>query len=123
MLDDWRRERRIRKVLVGIKRQRVAVKKGELWALERALPRNNEVEADIGTCLIRGWIEPLRENMPTGPLLVDGEVPREPYFNDVQTFYRMTDSGWAALNRAHEWTVFAAIVGAAGFGAAIATLL
>jgi len=62
----WKRECRIRKVLTGLARQRVAVvlQMGGVWVIEKALKRDDNAEAALATCLMRGWVEPLHENMP-----------------------------------------------------------
>jgi hypothetical protein len=121
MVADWRRERAIRKALRGVARQRVAVyhQATDIWVIERALQRDSEVEADLATCLMRGWIEPLRENMPTGDLTPGGRLPSGPMYNRVETHYRLTDGGWAALNRAHAWTLVGVLIGVASLAATV----
>ena len=112
MFDDWKRERQIRRVLSGLARQRVALvlQPSRLWVIEKALQRNDDVEALLMTCLIRGWIEPLQENMPTGSLTDDLKLPTGPMFTRQETLFRLTEGGWAALNRAHAWTAAGVLV-------------
>jgi hypothetical protein len=119
MLDTWKRERQIRKVLRGIARQRVALffKESDTWVIECALQRNDRVEADLATCLMRGWVEATHKNMPTGDLTPDGRLPSGQMFDRVETHYRLTEGGWAALNRAHAW----ALVGVLLAGASLVT--
>lgn len=107
MFDGWRRERKIRKVLAGIARQRVALvlQPHNTWVLEHALKRNDDVEAALATCLMRGWVEALHENMPVGDLDARGLPSSQQPFTRTETTYRLTEGGWAALNRAHIWTV------------------
>ena len=112
------RERQIRKVLSGLARQRVALvlQPGRVWVIEQALQRNEDVEAALMTCLMRGWIEPLQENMPTAELDIANIAAGPPPFTRSETLYRLTEGGWNALNRAHAWT-------AAGVVLALAALI
>lgn len=112
MFDDWKRETEIRRVLSGLARQRVALvlQPHRVWVIEKALQRNDDVEALLMTCLIRGWIEPLQEDMPTGNLTDDMKLPAGPMFTRHETLFRLTEGGWAALNRAHAWTAAGVLV-------------
>lgn len=118
MFDNWKRERQIRSVLSRLARQRVALvlQPHRVWVMEKALQRNDDVEALLMTCLIRGWIEPLQENIFSGSLTDDLKLPPGPMFTRQETLYRLTEGGWAALNRAHAWT-------AAGVVLALVTLI
>lgn len=111
----WNRERRIRKVLAGLARQRVALilQPHRVWVIELALTRTNEVEADLMTCLMRGWIEPLQENMPMGDLDLTNLGAGPPPFSRTETLYRLTEGGWNALNRMHAWTAAGVLVAVA----------
>ena len=113
MIAGFVRERHIRKVLRGIARQRVAtvLQPGNVWVVERAFKRTSEIDAALATCMMRGWVEPLAENVPTGDLNESGELDRPNPFARVETQYRLTDGGWAALNRAHAWAVVGALAG------------
>lgn len=121
MLGGWKRERKVRRVLRGLARQRVALvlQPGNVWVIECALEHDDDVEAQLRTCLMRGWVEVLQEDMPVGKLTATFELPSGPLFTDRNHLYRLTDSGWAALNRAHAWTLvntlFAAAALVAGF--------
>lgn len=124
-LTGWRRERRIRKVLAGLARQRVAIvlQPGRVPVIELALQRTDEVEADLWTCLLRGWIEPLHEDMPMGDLDLNNLAAGPPPFNRTETVYRLTEGGWAALNRAHAWTAAGVLIAVVAliFSIAVAT--
>jgi hypothetical protein len=102
----FKRERQIRKVLSGLARQRVAIvlQPAGVWVIEQALQRDDDVEAALMTCFMRGWLEPLQENMPTAELDVAKLVAGPPPFARTETLYRLTEGGWNALNRAHAWT-------------------
>jgi hypothetical protein len=93
MLTGWKRERRIRKVPSGLARQRVAMvaPPNNIWIIEQALKRGEHTEADLATCLMRGWVEPLHEDMPWGELDVDNLPRKWPAFTGTQTVYRLTE--------------------------------
>ncbi|HEY4548184.1 MAG TPA: hypothetical protein VIG90_17395 [Pedomonas sp.] len=118
MFDEWKRERRIRKVLAGLARQRVALilQPQGIWVIERALIRDQDTEAALMTCHMRGWVEQLHDSVPTGDLTLDMKLPSGPMFTRTQAIFRLTEGGWSALNRAHAWTV-------AGIMAAVLSLI
>jgi hypothetical protein len=107
MFDGWSRERKVRRVLRGLSRQHVAMflQPGNLWVIEKALPRTDQNEAALRTCLMRGWIEALHENMPTGDIEAFLANPNAQMFTRSETIFRLTEGGWAALNRAHAWAL------------------
>lgn len=107
MFDDWRRERQVRQVLRGIARQRVALvtQPGNLWVIERALQRNDDVEAALATCVMRGWVETLFDDLPTNTLTSDGRIRPGPLFTRTENHFKLTEGGWAVINRAHLWTM------------------
>lgn len=76
MFEGWKRERQVRRVLQGIARQRVALvaQPGNVWVIERALQRDDDTEAAFATCVMRGWVEPLFEDLPTNDLSPDGSI-------------------------------------------------
>lgn len=113
MINEWKRERQIRKVLGGLARQRVALilQPQGVWVIERALTRDDDTEAALMTCHMRGWVEPLHDSMPTGDLTSDMKLPPGPMFTRTETIFRLTEGGWSALNRAHAWTVAGIVIG------------
>ncbi|MFT3967841.1 MAG: hypothetical protein QM690_18375 [Sphingobium sp.] len=122
MFVGWKRERRIRKVLAGLARQRVAIvmQPGGVWVIENALQRDDGVEAALMTCLMRGWVEPLHEDMPMGDLAPNNLPSPPPPFTRTETIYRLTEGGWAALNRAHAWTLAGVLIAVLSLVATIA---
>ncbi|MHA6769546.1 hypothetical protein [Sphingobium ummariense] len=100
-------------MLSGLARQRVAIvmQPGGVWVIENALQRSDAVEAAMMTCLMRGWAEPLHEDMPMGDLDPNNLPSSLPPFTRTETIYRLTEGGWAALNRAHAWTLAGVIIG------------
>jgi hypothetical protein len=104
MIENLKREIHVRRVLRRIARQRVALilKPGNIWVIENALTTNDNSEAEVATCLMRGWIEILEKSIRSGQLTKDGKLPDKPIaelFNATQNIYRITDSGWLVINR------------------------
>ncbi len=116
MFTNWKRERNVRKVLGGLARQRVAIvlQPGNVWIVENALQRDENAEASLATCLMRGWVEPLHEDMPVGDLDPNNLSLPLPPFTRRETSLRLTEGGWAALNRAHAWTVVGIVIAVVG---------
>lgn len=94
------REFRIRRTLRRLAKQRVALilKPGNIWVVERALTPDDNEEADLQTCIMRGWIEILHDAVPSKRMpdqdsnfSLQGAVPAP--------IYKLTDGGWAVLNR------------------------
>jgi hypothetical protein len=56
--------------------------------------------------------------VPKGQLTDDGELPSGPLFNNHGPIYRLTDSGWAAIQRAHMWVVVGVVLTLASLFAA-----
>lgn len=118
MLTNFRRERFIRQVLRHVARQRVAMKlePGNVWVVERALPRDDDTEAALATCLLRGWIDHFQD-LPTGDLSNLGKPDRMLY-DSVKSHYRLTESGWSVINNAQAWIRMGVLIGVLGLGAA-----
>lgn len=122
MFDEWKRERQIRKVLAGLARQRVALilQPQGVWVIERALVGDEDTEAALMTCHMRGWVEPLHDSMPAGDLTPDMKLPAGPMFTRTQAVFRLTEGGWSALNRVHAWTVAGIVIAVLSLTATIA---
>ncbi len=69
---------------------------------------------------MRGWIEPLEGAVPHGELAPDGRLPAGELFKARKPVYRLTEAGWAALNRTHGWLLATFYVSSA---ALLATIL
>lgn len=100
-------ERRILKLLRALARQRVAlVLPGNLLVIEEAAAtHSDEALAALATCRMRGWVDVLHDAVPTGQLEPDGSLPKGMPFTSIAPVYRLTDSGWAAINRSHSWAM------------------
>jgi hypothetical protein len=122
-LVDLKREWRIRWVLRRLAKQRVGfvVQPGNVWVVEKAVEDNEETDAALKTCYMRGWVEPLANSVPKGKLKEDGSLPDGALFESSGPIWKLTDSGWAAINRAHEWTLVGILIGAVGVIVALST--
>lgn len=123
LVDDLRRERKVRKVLRQLARQRVALvlQPGNIWVIEKAVDDDDEADAALKTCLMRGWVDALENSVPKGKLNRDGSLPEGSLADSEGPLWKLTDSGWAAINRAHEWKLIGVLIGAIGVLAALST--
>lgn len=96
---DYMVERKIKKVLRRLSKQRVALilNPGGVWVIERAVEIDEETEPLLRTCELRGWIELIDNEMPNGKLPKDGNFAGNP-FTSVSPFYKLTDAGWRVIN-------------------------
>lgn len=114
-----RRERQVRATLRRLSKQRVAIvlQPHDVWVIEKAVPDTEDNAAALATCFMRGWVEPLEHAVPAGDLSADGSLPSGRMFTRTTALYRLTDSGWAVINRTHMLQLMAVFV------AAIATII
>jgi hypothetical protein len=89
--------------------------------IEKAVEDNEETDAALKTCYMRGWVEPLENSIPRGKLKKDGSLPDGNLYHSFGPVWKLTDSGWAAINRVHEWTLISILIGAIGVIVAINT--
>ena len=94
---DFMRERRIRRLLQRLSRQRIAMvlRPGGVWVVEKAVEDGRDAEADLNTCDMRGWIEPLANAVPTGTLVSPTDMPS---MSGHTTIWKLNDSGWYVIN-------------------------
>ena len=120
---DVKREWKIRKTLRRLSRQRVGLvlQPGNIWVIEKAVEDNEETDAALKTCYMRGWVDPLKNSVPKGKLKEDGSLPDGNLYDSTGPIWKLTDSGWAAINRAHEWALIGILIGAIGVFVAINT--
>lgn len=106
---DFTTERRIRLLLRRLSRQRVAMvlQPGGVWVVEKAVEGGREVEADLNTCFMRGWIEPLANAVPTGKLTSPTSMPA---MSGRTTIWKLNDSGWYVINRSQLWIMAGLLV-------------
>lgn len=114
----WGTERQIRRVLRNLSKQRIAhILPGNVWVVEWAVSRDDpKVRSALHTCSLRGWVDVLENAVPTGSVegFLGAEGSRAP-FTSSEPIYRITDSGWAVINRSQAWAVSAVILAAASF--------
>ena len=121
MFENWRREHRLRRVLRQLSRQRVALvfQPANIWVVERSPERNEEMEAALRTCHIRGWVEVIENAVPTGRLRSAGSLPPGNPFEGIAPVYRLTQGGWQVINRTYTIIAVTCVVAMATFVAAI----
>ncbi|HHC6463055.1 hypothetical protein HJ014_18840 [Vibrio parahaemolyticus] len=121
LVKDFVYEQQLLAVLNKIKRQRVAIilEPGNVPVIERAIGNDESIKAMLLTAQIRGWVEVLHENIPTGQVSASGEMNMSNPFSSVQTYWKLTDSGWAAIQRRHQLSIFAFAVSVVGVVVAI----
>ena len=74
MLEEYQRERHIRRVLRKLARQRVAMvlQPGNVLVIEREVGHDPDTLAALQTCHMRGWVEPMFDQaIPQGTLPPD----------------------------------------------------
>lgn len=125
MFDDFRRERRVRHALRAIARQRVALvlQPGNVQVVERSPPKEEWFELGVRTAQIRGWVEILHENLPTGAVQMKGNTPQLPSNMTPETHYKLTEGGWSVLNRSHAWVLATFIVSTVGLAVSAVSLV
>jgi len=104
MFDNLSYNWRIYRALRRLAKQRVGMvfQPGNIWVIEYAIPDDEETDALLKTCFMRGWVEPLEDSIPKGQLKPDGSLPDGELFKSRGPLWKLTDSGWAAINRSHQ---------------------
>jgi hypothetical protein len=108
-----KREWIIRRVLNKLSRQRVVgiLQPGNVWIIEKGVITNEETGAALRTRFMRGWIDVMENNVRHGSPLPDGTISK-PWFQSVGPTWKLTDSGWAAIQRTHEWELIGILIAA-----------
>ncbi len=114
---------KIHRILRRLAKQRVGLvlQPGNIWVIEYAVPDDEETDALLKTCYMRGWIEPLEDSIPKGKLQPDGSLPEGPMFQSQGPLWKLTDSGWSAINRSHQLTMLGLFLSLVGVLIAVAT--
>lgn len=122
MIFEHHRERDLRRALRAIARQRVAMvlQPGNFLVIEQAAPDSEWFDVAARTCLIRGWVAVLEDALPNGKLSFEGGSPVLPTSMAPRTFYRLTEGGWAVINRSQTWVVATFFVALVTLAATIA---
>jgi len=114
---------KINSILQRLAKQRVALvlQPGNIWVIEYAVPDNDETDALLKTCYMRGWVEPLVNSIPKGKLQPDGSLPKGAVFQSQGPLCKLTDSGWSAINRSHQLAILGLFLSLFGVIIAITT--
>ena len=114
---------KIYRILRRLAKQRVALvlQPGNVWVIAYAVPDNEETDALLKTCFMRGWVEPLENSIPKGKLQPDDSLPKGPMFQSQGPVWKLTDSGWSAIYRSHQLTILGLFVSMVGVLIAVAT--
>ena len=112
MLKHLRYNFRIHKILRRLAKQRVKTvfQPGNIWLIEYAVEDNEETDALLKTCFMRGWVEPLKDSVPMQKLGPDGSLPKGNLFESHAPVWKLTDSGWAIIQRRHFFMILGLIV-------------
>jgi hypothetical protein len=116
MIDDVMFEWRMHRLLRRIARQRVTMvlQPGSVKVIGRAIPNDENTLALVYTAEIRGWVELLHPDIPTGRIGEGGDYSSVPSFSSREHYWRLTDSGWAAIQRRHQLSLLGILVAAIG---------
>ncbi len=124
MFQSLKVRRSIHRTLKAVSRQRVAlILEGNVWVIERCLPEDDVTQANIRTCHLRGWVEPVVHAIPKGSLTEDGRLPDGYPFTSSGPIYRLTDSGWHAIYRSHVLGLLSLIATIVSVGVALVAFL
>jgi hypothetical protein len=77
---------------------------GTFWVIEKALAHDDDTEAALQTCRIRGWVDVLEDAIPNADVPPDMN-PASIQWNRVLPIYKLTDAGWNAIHRTQGWVV------------------
>jgi hypothetical protein len=114
-------ERTVERTLRNLSKQRVRVvlQPGNYLVIDCAIKRDDETEAALQTCQMRGWVEVLHQ-APSAQLPATGQLPANfPNFEKTETFYRLTSAGWSVIHRSDLIAICALLISAMSFALAI----
>jgi hypothetical protein len=108
-----KKEHKIRKTLRHLSQQRVelVLQPGNAWLVIG--PKNDEqTDLALKTAYLRGWVELVVNSIPYGELTSDGKLPtnESEWFYKHAPVYKITEAGWAVINRTHMWTMVALFI-------------
>lgn len=115
-------DRKVGRVLRRLAQQRIrlVLQPGNYWVIDNAITRDDDTNAVLLTCFMRGWIEPLEHAVPAQDLTPEGNLPANLQFERQETFYRLTSAGWSAIHRSHVVALCALAISAMSFTIALA---
>jgi hypothetical protein len=114
-------DRTIDRTLRKLSKQRVrlVLQPGDHWVIDRAIPQDDDTNAALLTCQMRGWVEPLHHALPSAQLAPDGSLPPNINFDKMQTLYRLTSAGWSVIHRSDQIAACALLIAAMSLALAI----
>jgi hypothetical protein len=125
-----RRERRIRRTLAHLSRQRLAMRlphpipgHNPVWVIEMTPTQTEDVKDDLLTGLLRGWVEVVEDSVPSSQLMPDGSLPAGALLQDRETMYRLTDGGWSVVRGTHTLALSGMLVAIISLVVAIVALI
>lgn len=83
---------------------------GSVPVVERAICRDEETNALLLTAQIRGLVEVLYDNIPTGEVSSDGAMDLHNPFQKSETHWKLTDSGWGVIQRRHQTSILSLLI-------------
>ncbi len=119
-------ERDIRLTLKRLAGQRCALvlQPGNVWVIENALGYSEQIEAALNTAHMRGWVEQIHNAVPSGTLGPNGELPPpDKLVTRISPLWRLTEGGWAVVNRSHGWALAAIVISALSFAVSVSSLV
>jgi hypothetical protein len=112
-------ERTVRRTLRKLAKQRVrmVLQPGNYWVIDRAIGHDDDTQAALLTCQMRGWVEPLHHAVPSAQLSSTGALP--PNITDKMDMFRLTSAGWSVIHRSDLIAVCALLIAAMSLALAI----
>jgi hypothetical protein len=114
-------DRTINRTLRKLAKQRVplVLQPGDHWVIDCAIPQDDDTNAALLTCQMRGWVEPLHHALPSAQLTPEGALPPNMSFDKMQTLYRLTSAGWSVIHRSDLIATCALLIAAMSLAIAI----
>jgi len=118
------KEYSIRRTLKQLARQRVARvhNPGNYWIIEKAMPKTKKNEANLQTCLMRGWVKLLHESVPTRKLGKNLEID-DSKSECYEHVYGLTESGWNVIHRNYSLFFLSVVISVIGVVVAVLNLI
>ena len=125
MFKTFKEERNIRKALRLIANQRAVISlvPGNVFVIQNSPADLGWFRVAVTTAQFRGWAEVLFDAIPRDRLKWQGDELVSPTPADLKPHYRLTEGGWAVLNRVQTWTVATFVVSAAGLVATVISVI
>jgi hypothetical protein len=100
-------------------RVRLVLQPGDYWVIDSTIPQDDDNQAALLTCQMRGWIEPLHHAVPSTQLTPDGALPPNMNSTKMLTLYRLTSAGWSIIHRSDLIAICALLISVMSLALAI----